>query len=343
MLQYGRLSRSQASTRQKAWLNVARSPLTRFARVIPVGRVVAIVALCFASGCYGSLRPQQSRAGSIVQTRQQPLTETARAAAAIPHRRTGYPLLASYNGFALATDVPAYAYYNLVIASQDASVGTPSPLALLRLANPTLIALLYQRTLQVDYPLIQQYYGTNALYPGWWLLRAGSVLKTKINADTDMATLKTDVQSITKSERVYMLVVPQTAILSAADRINTVATMLSGIQAKLASRLAALPAGGSNPTLNSDLSDMQAQINNALTEAQSATSDVANLQADNGVQSTLAANNVALKNARAQIVNAQKDLKAAQKDARDILQGLKSASGADLAPINAATSTPTGE
>ena len=170
-----------------------------------------------------------------------------------------------------------------------------------------------------------------------------TALKAKIDADTDMAILKTDVQSITKSERVYMLVVPQTAILSAADRINTVATMLSGIQAKLASRLAALPAGGSNPTLNSDLSDMQAQINNALTEAQSATSDVANLQADNGVQSTLAANNVALKNARAKIVNAQKDLKAAQKDARDILQGLKSASGADLAPINAATSTPTGE
>jgi hypothetical protein len=181
MLQYGRLSRSQAA-RQKAWLNVARLPLTRFARAVWFGRVVVIVALCFAGGCYGSLRPQQSRAGSIEQTRQQPLTETARAAAAMPHRRTGYPLLASYNGFALAADVPAYAYYNLVIASQDANVGAPSPLALLRLANPTLIALLYQRTLQVDYPLIQQYYGTSTLYPGWWLLRAGSVLKTRINA-----------------------------------------------------------------------------------------------------------------------------------------------------------------
>jgi len=40
------------------------------------------------------------------------------------------------------------------------------------------IALLSQRTLQVDYPLIHRYYGTNSLYPGWWLLRAGSTLKT---------------------------------------------------------------------------------------------------------------------------------------------------------------------
>ncbi len=145
-------------------------------------RALAVLALCVALGCFGSLYPQVSRADSIARTKQQLLTEAERAAAAMPHRRAGYPLLASYNGFALATDVPAYAYYNLVIASQDANVGAPSPLALLRLANPKVIALLYQRTLQVDYPLIHQYYGTNALYPGWWLLRAGSVLKTNINA-----------------------------------------------------------------------------------------------------------------------------------------------------------------
>ena len=51
--------------------------------------------------------------------------------------------------------------------SQDANIGSPSPLTLLRLANPKAIALLSQRTLQIDYPLIHRYYGTNSLYPGW--------------------------------------------------------------------------------------------------------------------------------------------------------------------------------
>ena len=160
-------------------------------------------------------------------------------------------------------------------------------------------------------------------------------LKTKIDADTDFATLKTDVGSITKSERVYMLVIPQTAILSAADRINTVATMLSGIQAKLASRISSLPADTDTTAMNSSLSDMQTRIGNALTAAQSASSTVASLQPDNGVQTTLAANSTALKNARAQIAAARKELQTAQKDAKAILQSLKS-----LLPVPAKTSTP---
>lgn len=157
-----------------------------------------------------------------------------------------------------------------------------------------------------------------------------TTLKTKIDADTDMATLKTDVQSITKSERVYILVVPQTAILSAADRVNTVATLLSGIQAKLASRIAELLTKTHTtaiPAMNTALSDMKTQIGNAQTVAQNANTAVAGLQPDNGIEATLTANNTALKNARAQIATTQKDLQAAQKDAQTILQFLKSYSG----------------
>ena len=153
-----------------------------------------------------------------------------------------------------------------------------------------------------------------------------TTLKTKIDADTDMATLKTDVQSITKSERVYMLVVPQTAILSAADRVNTVATLISGIQAKLANRVSSLPAGTNTAAMTTALSDMQTQIGNAQTAAQNASSGVAGLQPDNGVQTTMTANNAALKTARAQILAAQKDLKTAQQDAKTVLQSLKSLS-----------------
>jgi hypothetical protein len=149
-------------------------------------------------------------------------------------------------------------------------------------------------------------------------------LKTKIATDTDLATLKTDIASITRSERVYLLVIPQAAILSAADRINTVATMLSGIQAKLASRVLTLPAGTDATALNSSLSDMQTQITNAVTASQNASSAIASLRPDNGVQTTLTANNKALKNARVQIATAQKELQTAQKDAKTVLQSLKS-------------------
>lgn len=163
-------------------------------------------------------------------------------------------------------------------------------------------------------------------------------LKTKIDADIDMATLKTDVQSITKSERVYMLVVPQTAILSAADRVNAVATMLSGIQAKLANRVSGLPTGTDSAAIKSALADMQTQISNAQTASQYASSAVANLLPDNGVQTTLAANNTALKKARTQIAAAQKELQVAQKDAKAVLQSLKSLP-APIQPVGASSTS----
>ncbi len=100
----------------------------------------------------------------------------------IPRQHNGYPLLASYNGFQSFADIPAYAYFGLVIAKQDANIGAPSPLALLRQANPRITALIYQRTLQVDYPLIHTMYGTNTIFPGWWLLRAGAWLAAPITA-----------------------------------------------------------------------------------------------------------------------------------------------------------------
>src|SRR5438270_9724188 len=41
-----------------------------------------------------------------------------RQAASLPHRRAGYPLIANYNGFLQAADVPAYAYNALIVAKQ---------------------------------------------------------------------------------------------------------------------------------------------------------------------------------------------------------------------------------
>src|SRR5665213_2400081 len=54
-----------------------------------------------------------------------------------------------------------------------------------------------------------------------------TTLAGKVDADTDAATLKTDVQSITKSYRVFALVMPQAAIQAAADRVETIVSMMN--------------------------------------------------------------------------------------------------------------------
>ena len=90
-----------------------------------------------------------------------------------------YPRLANYNGLLAPPDVPAYLHDAVVIAQAPAL--RDGAVARLKRANPRARVLLYERTLQVDYPLIRQIYGID-IYPGWWLLRAGSTLAAPIDA-----------------------------------------------------------------------------------------------------------------------------------------------------------------
>jgi hypothetical protein len=72
--------------------------------------------------------------------------------------RQGYPQLANYSGSNVsglrdAWQVPFFANYGLVIAGRGA------PVRLLKRADPHVIALLYERTLQVDLCCAQDLYG----------------------------------------------------------------------------------------------------------------------------------------------------------------------------------------
>jgi hypothetical protein len=159
-------------------LNQSRFVHTRRRNVSACTR--SVVATALLAGTAVSVPP--TRAGHTASRAVSSQSSAAALAASLPPMRPGYPLLASYNGFTSAGDIAAYAYQNLVVAKQNADRGTPSPLALLRRANPRVTTLIYQRTIQVDYPLIATVYGTAAIYPGWWLLRAGSWLAAPINA-----------------------------------------------------------------------------------------------------------------------------------------------------------------
>lgn len=93
----------------------------------------------------------------------------------------GYPRLANYNGFRRAWQVPFFAAYDLIVARRNA------PIALLKAANPHVVALLYERALQVDPRRTAALYGINtADVPGdWWLTGPASTLPLTIGPDQD--------------------------------------------------------------------------------------------------------------------------------------------------------------
>ncbi len=93
-------------------------------------------------------------------------------------------------------------------------------------------------------------------------------LQAKIDSDAT-SSVKADIQSITKGERIYMLVEPQTNILAAADRAASIGDMLTALAGKIETRLSATP----NATASSLLADLQAKVADAQTQASAAISE----------------------------------------------------------------------
>lgn len=150
-----------------------------------------------------------------------------------------------------------------------------------------------------------------------------NALKAKIDADTDAATLKADIQSITKSYRIYLLVLPQGRITAAADRIMTTVGLMNDLSVKLQTRITAAQATGQDVTaMNASLTDMNAKTADANVQANAAINLIANLKPDNGDQAIFQSNQAALKDARTKIKLATTDLKTARQDAGSIVKTL---------------------
>jgi len=160
-------------------------------------------------------------------------------------------------------------------------------------------------------------------------------LKTKIDADSDVATLRADVMSITKSYRIYALVIPQGAIVATADRVLTIVDAMNADVSKVQKRLSSLPVGTDTSSIQTALSDIAAKLADASTQAQTALSEVSSLVPDNGDTAKATANKQALTDARSKIKTASQDIQAARKDFTNILKGFLAISKA-----NRSTSTP---
>ncbi|MCX6720002.1 MAG: hypothetical protein NTV36_02740 [Candidatus Staskawiczbacteria bacterium] len=149
-----------------------------------------------------------------------------------------------------------------------------------------------------------------------------TALKTKIGAETNLAETKIDYQSITKSYRIYALVIPQTKIIIASEKVLTISDSMNTLYNKVQARVTKLT-GVNSETIKTKLSDYGAKIVSAKAKANSANNIVFKLFPDQGDDTKMAENKTALKEAGAQIKSAQTDLGNARKDISEIISYLK--------------------
>lgn len=163
-----------------------------------------------------------------------------------------------------------------------------------------------------------------------------NALLAKINADTDVATLRTDVKSIVDAYRIYALFIPQIQILGAADRILTVTDEMTTLAAKLETKINEQQTKGQNVTdLQTLLTDMKAKIADAKTQSQAAIDAVTPL-----TPAGFPGNKTTLQSARQMLATALKDLNTARQDVRQIMVGLTKLNKTKITPIVTTAPTP---
>jgi predicted nucleic acid-binding Zn-ribbon protein len=162
-------------------------------------------------------------------------------------------------------------------------------------------------------------------------------LRSKIDADAASSTaLKADVDSITKGNRIYALMIPEINIISAADRVLTIADMMNALGLKVQSRFGTTTPSSS---IQSAISDWSTKVTAARTAAQAAVSLVQPLQPDNGDKTVMASNTATLKAARDKIKEAVKDLNDARKDIKLVIKALPKDQHKDLNATSTSTMT----
>ena len=146
-----------------------------------------------------------------------------------------------------------------------------------------------------------------------------TALKAKIDADTDLTTLRTDAKSIFTDYRVYAVFLPQIHLLAAADIMGVTADNLTTIANKLATRLQTLQSGGKDVSaLQTILNDMNVKIADAKTQYAAVETEVIGL-----TPASYPGSSATLKDARTKIKAGATDLKAARDDAKKIVEGIK--------------------
>ena len=150
-----------------------------------------------------------------------------------------------------------------------------------------------------------------------------TALKATIDIDTSIDSLKTEVESITQSYRIFMLVIPQGHIAVATDKIQTAGGMLTTFSSKLQTRTAAAQSAGADVSaLNTSITELNLKVASARAQTSAAVALTANLKPDNGDPVIADKNKAALNDARIKIRQAMQDLRAARSSAASVVKAL---------------------
>lgn len=141
----------------------------------------------------------------------------------------------------------------------------------------------------------------------------------KIDADADLATLRTDVKAIVNSFRVYAFFVPKMHIIEHADRLLDAANQMITLTTKLQAMITKASAAGKDVSkIQPLMDDRTAKLNDAVSQAQQAISTVLPLTADG-----YPGNMSVLSSARTMLRTALSDLRQAFKDAQQVRKLLR--------------------
>jgi hypothetical protein len=149
-------------------------------------------------------------------------------------------------------------------------------------------------------------------------------LDATIQAETDGKKAVAEYRQIFTDFRVYWLQTPKTQEVVACDRASKADATLTSLRQKIQARVDEAKGKGYDVSgAQAALDDMGAKLTDATTNANQASSSVADLQPDKGDQSVLSSNFAALSKGRQELHTAWSDLQAARRDARSAIDDLK--------------------
>ena len=149
--------------------------------------------------------------------------------------------------------------------------------------------------------------------------RGLTALDAKIQADTDLETLKADVKSIVTDYRVYLLTVPKTHLVIGADTELAAAAKLDQVAARLQTKIDAAAAAGKDVTAaQGHLDAMKAKVGEVRAAASGVPDSVLPL-----VPQDYPGNKPALEAAQTSLKTGRSSLQSARELARQVVTDLK--------------------
>lgn len=147
-----------------------------------------------------------------------------------------------------------------------------------------------------------------------------NALKVKINADTDLTTLREDVKSIVSDYYIFAFYIQYINLNAALDRASTTLINSTNVYDKLSARINELETAGKDvSTLKVSLVSMKTNLDNSKTTLDAATTELSSLSKDGFPD-----NKAALLDARSKLKSIRESLVAAHVNAKSIIVLLKS-------------------